>query len=271
MKFDSNRAWKEASEAIAANRDVLFAIAGVFILIPTLAFSLLFPQPQPAAGADPDAIMAQMQAFYLSALPWLLPVAVVQGAGTMALLTLFTDRSRPTVGEAIRRGFASILPYLLAQLLLGIGVGVIGGVLLAVAALTGVNALVAVVLIAIGIGAIYAAVKTSLSSAVIAVEGERNPVSALRRSWQLTRGNSGRIAVFYLLVAIAFVVVMMVVMALVGMLLALLLDGETATAVSTVFSSFISTAMTVYFVGIIAAVHRQLAGPAADHVASTFE
>ena len=271
MKFDSNRAWKEASEAIAANRDVLSAIAGVFILIPTLAFSLLFPQPQPPAGADPDAIMAQMQAFYVSALPWLIPVAIVQGAGTMALLTLFTDRSRPTVGEAIRRGFASIIPYLLAQLLLGIGIGIIGGALLALAALTGVNALVAVVLIAIGLGAIYTAVKTSLSSAVIAVEGERNPVSALRRSWQLTRGNSGRIAMFYLLVAVAFIVVMMVVMALIGMLLALLLDGETATAVATVFSSFLSTAMTVNFVGIIAAIHRQLAGPSAQQVMSTFE
>ena len=271
MKFDSNRAWKEASEAIAANRDVLSAIAGVFILIPTLAFSLLFPQPQPPAGADPDAIMAQMQAFYLSALPWLLPMGIVQGAGTLALLTLFTDRSRPTVGEAIRRGFASILPYILAQLLLGIGVGLVGGLVIALAAVTGVDALVAVALIAVGIAAIYVAVKTSLSSAVIAVEGERNPVSALRRSWQLTRGNSGRIALFYLLVAIAFIVIMMVVMALVGMLVALLLDGSTATAVATVVSSFLSTAMTVYFVGIIAAVHRQLAGPSAERILSTFE
>ena len=41
MKFDSNRAWREASAAASANREVLVAVAGVFFLLPGLA-SVLF-------------------------------------------------------------------------------------------------------------------------------------------------------------------------------------------------------------------------------------
>ena len=41
MKFDSNRAWREASASASANREVLLAVAGVFFLLPGLA-SVLF-------------------------------------------------------------------------------------------------------------------------------------------------------------------------------------------------------------------------------------
>src|SRR5512139_3506758 len=131
MKFDGNAAWKQACAAISANREVVLALAGVFFLLPSLAFSLFMPQPEPRAGLDEKELLALMQSYYVSAWPWLTGVLIVQGIGTLAVLTLFTDRSRPTVGAAIRLGVAGIVPMIVAQVILALALGFMGGVVLA--------------------------------------------------------------------------------------------------------------------------------------------
>ena len=50
MRFDSNRAWQEATKLVSANRDVLWALAGVFLVLPSFAVGILAPPPEPAAG-----------------------------------------------------------------------------------------------------------------------------------------------------------------------------------------------------------------------------
>lgn len=261
MKFDSNLAWKEASAAIAANREVVIALAGVFFLLPSLAMALLFPAPQPTAGMDSKEAAAVIADYYTSILPYLLPLILFQAAGTLALLTLLTDRSRPTVGEAIGSGVRGIVPYVLAQILLGVGVGLVGGTVLAVGTATGLAALTVVGLAAVGLLVIYAGIKTSLVAPVVAVEGERNPVAALRRSWLLTKGNSLRIAVFYLLVGVAFLVVTSVIAAMAGIVVALIGGAHAGEVAGAVVSSALNAVMALYFVAIVAATHRQLAGP----------
>lgn len=271
MTFDSNLAWKQASSAIAANREVLLALAGVFFLLPTLAFGLLLPAPQPSAGMSEQETMAMVSEFYVSVAPFVIPMVLVQATGTLAMLTLFTDRSRPTVGEAIRQGLAGVVPYFLAQLILGLGMGLVGGVLLAIGAVTGSPVVVGLAITAVILLAIYAGIKTSLVAPVIAVEQARNPLAALRRSWTLTRGNSVRIGLFYLLVFVAFLVVMMAALAIVGTLAALLLGPQAGETTSTVISAALGTIMSLYFVGIIAAVHRQLAGSSPEAMSAPFD
>jgi Membrane domain of glycerophosphoryl diester phosphodiesterase len=272
MKLDSNLAWKQATEAMSANREVLFAIAGVFVLLPNLTFSLLFPQPQPPTGLKGQEALGFIVQHYAPMAPWFILIAILQAAGTLALLSLFTDRQRPTVGEAIKQGFNCLIPYILAQLLLVLAMALAGGVTLGVAGLTGSKALIALVIIALMVGAIYVMIKTSLVTPVIAVDGERNPVSALKRSWALTKGNSLRLFGFFLLVGVAFLVVLMVIMAIIGVVLALVVGtGETSRIIATIFSSVFGTVVTTYFVAILAAVHRQLAGPSAETINATFD
>lgn len=271
MTFDSNLAWKQASASISANREVLLALAGVFFVLPSLAFALFFQQPQPVAGQSQAKMMAMMQNYYLTALPFIIPMALVQAAGTLAMLTMLTDRSRPTVGQAIRQGFSGMVPYVLAQLLLGIALGLGGGLLLAVASLSGIGALIVVAVVAVLLAVAYAAIRTSLTGPIIAVERERNPVLALRRSWQLTSGNSARIGVFYLLVVVVFLVLMAVIMAVTGIVLALVSGGEAARIAAAVISASLGAGLALYFVAIIAAVHRQLAGPSPDMAAGLFD
>lgn len=271
MKFDSNLAWKQATSAIAANREVLLAMAGVFFLLPGLIFALFYPMPEPAAGVEGEQALALISNYYTSALPIMIPMTIVQAIGSLAMLTLFTDRTRPTVGDAIRQGVTGLLPYILAQLLLGFAVGVVGAIFLAVVSVTGSTALMAIGVVAVLGAALVALVRASLVAPVVAVEKERNPLHALRRSWELTKGNGLRIGLFYMLVAIAFGVAITVAMALIGVLLVLVAGPETGRDIAAVFSSGMTAIMMLYFISMLAAIHRQLAGPSADAISSTFE
>lgn len=271
MKFDSNLAWKQATASIKANREVLLALAGVFFLLPSLAFALFVPPPQQVAGQSEAQMMAALQAYYVSALPYLIPMALVQAAGTLAMLTLFTDKSRPTVGQAIKQGLVGILPYIAAQLLVGMAIGLLGGVALALGALTGVPALAGLLIAAVVLGAIYAAIKISLVAPIVAVERERNPVVALQRSWRLTKGNSVRIALFFALLLVAFMVVMSVISIVVGLALAALAGPEAGTIGDAVVSSALGAVMTLYFVAVLAAIHRQLSGPSPEAASAPFK
>lgn len=271
MKFDSNRAWKDASAAVSANREVLLAFAGVFFLLPSLAVALLLPQPEAPAGATPEQAMNIMRAYYASSLPYILPMTIVQAAGTLGLLSLFTDRRRPTVGEAIKLGFVGLLPYIAAQMLIGIAVGVVGGLLMAIGAATGAATLVTVLVVLAAVGLAYVLTKTSLAAPVIMVEGVRNPVTALTRSWMLTKGNSLRLALFYFLLLLVFIVLTAVVMGVIGLITAVVAGGEAGRVVSAVVSSGLGAVMTLYFIAALAAAHRQLAGDSPDRIGATFE
>lgn len=270
-KLDSSAAWKAAAAMVAQNRDVLMAIAGVFFLLPSLAFAVFVPEPQVPAGVPPAELMAAMGAAYASAAPLLIVVSILQMAGTLAMLIVMTDPARPTVGRAITRAFAATGPYLLAQLMVGVGLGVAFVVLATIASLSGIAVLAGAVVILLFAAMIYCGLRVLLVATAIAIEAERNPVAAIRRSWVLTRGNTGRLALFLLLAAILFAVVYGLVMMLVGVVLVLTTGGGVQHVLAAAVSSAITAAALVYFAAILAAVHRQLAGTTPDEVSAVFK
>jgi len=270
-RFESNRAWGQATAAIRANREVVVALAGVFFLLPSLALSLLFPQPEPAPGADQSAMMAQMAQYYRQAMPVALPMAVLQAAGTLGLLTLLTDRARPTVGEAIRAGFAALLPYLASQIILGTGLAMLFLIAMGLLGTAGSPALTVVGGSAVVVGFAALFTRFALTAPVVAIEKWRNPLAALRRSWGITAGNTWRVLGFFALLLLAFGVVMAVVMGLSGIVLALLLPLKIAVIVSAVISSTLGAGMVLLLVACLAATHAQLAGQGADSLGATFD
>ena len=269
-KLDTNAAWKEASAIVSANREVLLALAGVFFMLPSLALAVIAGEPEVLPGMKPQQMMAAMEEFYTGAWWIILLSAVFQIVGLMAILTLMRDRSRPTVGEAIRAGLPGALSYLAAQLLIVVGFSLIGGLLIGVAAVIS-PALAVVVVVLFTVAMIFAVFRLILVAPVIAVEGVHNPLTAMIRSWRLTQGNFWRILGFLLLILILFAVVAGIVMMIVGLILALVSSGEPQRIVAAVFSSALGAVAVVYFAGIIAAIHRQLGGPAAADLSATFE
>jgi hypothetical protein len=271
IRLDSSAAWALATRLVSANRDVLAAIAGVFFLLPTLAFAILVPEPQIPAGLPPREMMTLLGDAYGRAMPFLLLVSVLQITGTLTVLVVMTAHDRPTVAQAIRRGFVMTGPYLLAQLLIGLTLGGAFVLFVSLMSLTGIQALAAAAVLMIFAVMVYCGLRVMLIAPVIATENLRNPVAAIRRSWALTRGNTARIGVFLTLAGLVFFVIYGLIMMLVGVVLVLTTGGELQRALGAAVSSAITSGAMVYLTAMLAAMHHLLSGPTGPEIIATFE
>lgn len=275
-KLDLERVWNQAMALLSANRDVVLIVAGVFFFLPNVISTLLLPAQDAlmmqieALGdqPDPEELMAIFSDYFAGSWWIYIVFGLVQAAGVLGLLALLTDRSRPTVGEALGFGGKALIPYLVAQILMTLAVMFVWLLLLALGAAIGVG--VAVLLGLVGfVLAVYVWVKFSLVSPVIAIDRIMNPITALARSWKLTKGNSLRLFALYVLLVIAVLVLSLVL----GMVFALFgVLGETIGLLATAIGGgLVSMAFTTIMLAVLAAVHRQLTGGTAQGTAETFE
>jgi hypothetical protein len=271
-KLDTNLAWQNAHAAIKGNREALLAIAGVFFFLPSLAFTLLYPQPPAASGSmTPAQAMAFFEKFYRESLPFTLGMTVAQIVGTMAILRLFAGPSRPTVGDAIAKGAVDAAVFLLTMFGLSLLASILAGVILALAAVTGQQAVAGIAMAAVIVAFLYVFLRLILVMPVMAVEGLRNPAAALPRSWALTRGNVGRILLFLALMVLAYMVIVGIASALLGIVLALVIGSAGAKIAVAIVAAALGAVFTLYLLTSLAAIHRQLAGPSATDLRTTFD
>ncbi|MEA3263177.1 MAG: glycerophosphoryl diester phosphodiesterase membrane domain-containing protein [Pseudomonadota bacterium] len=261
MRFDSNRAWLDATALVSANRDVVWAIAGVFLLLPGFAVSILAPAPQAPAGATREAIQQQFLAYFAANWQLMLGGLLAVLLGTLALLALFADRTRPTVAEALRLAATALLPVFASTLIAVVGASFAAAIPLALAMTSGSAVLVSVVYIA-GLLAVWAVlVRVTMAMPAIVLERIWNPFAALRRAWQLTKGHVARLLFFYLLLMVAIFVIVQVGGGVIDLGLRLILGGELGAAIGAFVIALLGAIANTYLIAIIAAVHRQLIGP----------
>lgn len=261
MKFDLDTAWKDAMGLLSRNLGLLAVVAGVFFFLPNAGITLAIPEMQELGKAQAsgsfEVMMAAVENLYRSYWWVFLIMAVVQGIGVLAMLALVRRRANPTVGEALGGGAKLVASYIAAQLLQTGIIVMVAFLLIAVFAVTGLQALAALGAVMASVVALYLLVKFSLISPVIGIEGERNPVVALRRSWALTKGNSMRLFVFYILLILAFVIVSAVISLVLGLVFAL--AGEQAALMGEAIISGIANAVgIVLMICVLAAIHTQL-------------
>jgi len=274
VKLDMGKAWNDALSLLRGNQQVVLIVAAVFFFLPNLALSLLMPETMAEAESrmagepDVDAMVQAVVTLYGEVWWQMLLISLLSAIGVLGLLALLTDHNRPTVAEALRAGVVYLLPYIGAQLVIGFLAGLIGLLALAagVAAGVGAGALLGILaLVAIA----YFYTKFSLTAPVIVSESTMNPLRALGRSWALTKGNSVRLFLFYLLILVVFVVVLLVLGIIAGTIG--LVAGEDANIIVTgLIESLANMAAITVFAAVLAAVHRQLAGDARA-VSATFE
>jgi hypothetical protein len=277
IKLDMGRAWNDAVAMLSANRQVVAVVAGVFFLLPNVAMSLFAPQapaaatPPPGVQPDPDQVMAQVSAelgAWFQDVWWMfLLVGLVQAIGTIGLLALLTDRSRPTVGEALGFGLRALPTYIATQLIIVFGYLAFAVVLLLLASASPVAA--AIVGLILIVGLVYAMIKLVLVTPVIGIEREMNPLAALKRSWRLTKGNSLRIFGFILLLLVAFLVISVV--ASMVFMAASLLGDEVGLIVTAVGNGVLTMALVAVMVAALAAIHRQLSGAVPGGATAVFD
>ena len=260
MKLDGGLVWRDANAMVTANREVLAVLAGVFFLLPSLAFSLFMPQPEPPAGASVEQLMAMMREFYTAAAPWFLGMTLVQTVGQVAVLALLARAGQATVGEALREGVAGLLPFLAVQILLVMVATLALGIAIALGGITGSPVVAGLLVGALAAVAIWAGLRLMLTLPVIAVERQRNPLTVIRRSWELTRGNAGRILLFVALLAIAVFFIIAVAGAVIGIVMALVAGPQAAQIANAVIGAVVGSVFSLYFVASLSAMHRQLGG-----------
>jgi hypothetical protein len=256
MKFDSNRAWGQATTAIGAHRELLLALAGVFLFLPNFALIMLAKQPQVPAGARPEQVLQVLQPFAQAVAPWLVVGSVVQWLGQLTLIELFGGRGRSTVGQALRGAVSAMATYLVVQLVVGFLMGTV--FILAFALGSTIHRLVGLALAAYVLCQAYAYFVTV--GAVIVLEEQLNPIRALARAVRLTRGNGFRVGNFLFLLAMAALFVLMVLSLILGLIASVVIgQGRTAEIVTGFASSAASALALAYFVAVIVAIYRQLA------------
>ncbi len=276
MKFEMGRAWNDAVALLRANRQVVLVLAGVFFFLPYLALIIFMPDYMQSLGAsgtgqpaDAGAIFTQLNRVY-SEIWWaLLIMAVVQGIGMLGMLALLSDSKRPTVGEALAIGAKCFLPYIGAQILQSIAIVLVILIPFAVGGAAGTGAGLLVGLIAAPVVA-YLFTKFSLTIPVIVIDGVMNPVTALSRSWSLTKGNSLRLFGFYVLLFIALMVIS-IVLAIVFGIIGALTGPDASLFIGGLSNALINMIAIAFFLAVLAAVHRQLSGTSSATVSATFE
>jgi hypothetical protein len=248
----------------------------VFFLLPGLVWVWFFSDMQTAMMAEIAKPANAEQPFHLLTGKFvvsILALALIEAIGNMSLLGLFTDRSRPTVGQAISNAVRCMPTVIGASLLLGaayimlitLGIGIIAGIGAVIHA-----KVVAIVLgLALFAGLLYAITRLSLLTPVIIIERVTNPLAAINRAWALTLGHVGRLLAFYLLLLIGYVIIALVVQLALGALLgvSMMAGGMAALSgnnliVMGLVSGLIGLVVAVLANAILAAVHRQLTTPA---------
>lgn len=172
---DAWRLWR-------ADWSALTAIAGFFLFLAEFGRRLiLMPELQAIlARHKPDFfVLLEVQSKWMvtvnpvwgtSPFPWLLLAAAFTYFGTFVVFAFYLDRERVDVRGALRRGLVWLVPYVAAMII--------------VSALAGLGLFVLI------IGFFYATARLCLVGPVMAAERDMNPLSAIGRSLQLTRGHS---------------------------------------------------------------------------------
>lgn len=270
MTFDMGRAWNDAVKMIAANKDVLAIVAGVFFFLPSLALSILAPGTElEAAAGNPEQMQAALIA-YAGQFGWLFGIYIVATyVGTLALYALLGKHHRPTVGEAIKIGFIALLPFIASSLIIALGFVILFVLVGVVAGLIG-TAIGIILGIALFGLFVFVSIRLILVGPVMAIEGIYNPIAAISRSWNLVKGNTRYVFVFVLLIVIVMLIVGVVLGMIFGLAAALLGAGA-ALWVQAILSGIMGAAMSIIMLSVYSAVHQQLAGGTSKADLETFE
>lgn len=258
MQFSLSKAWNDAVAMISANREVVLIIAGIFFFLPSFLSSFVMGGTYDmAALMDParQEEMAEMVAQF-----WWLSLLTIIGTfvGTFSLLALLRSADKPTVGEAIKASLRCSLSALAIYLIFVLLVSIIFAIFIGISAAIGNTILGALLTTLAVVTVVYLTVRLSLVPPVLAIEKMLNPITAIKRSLELTKGHSGRLLAFYVLLTLGYLIIAVPFVLLLGGLTLIL--GDTAgLLISGIIGAALSAVISAVFVAIQAAIHDQLA------------
>jgi hypothetical protein len=234
MKISYSAVWADTAALLRSHASLIATVAGVFIFLPGLLVAYFLPQPEPASF---DRI-GQLWVEYVSAnWHWLLLNSLVAMIGSIAILLMIFARGI-TVGGAIAAAAALLPAYFIASFLSSLAIG-FGLALLIVPGL-------------------YLLGRLGPLNAVVAAEAHKNPIAAIRRCWELTKGQGWAILGLILIVACAAAILVGVVTTLLGIVFVLVAGQDIGQLLVIIVRAVGNAALTTLLLVLTAAIYRRL-------------
>lgn len=275
MHFDMNSCWSRAVELVQANFQLLLVISAIFLLLPSVAIYLLVPDFQTLADpfADQDVIAAQMADMVGPLIGGGLLSTVLQFAGYAAMLALMSD-ARPTVGQALTTGIKTV-PSVFGVFILFILIYFLGAVVIVLplsllVGLTGVAALSIIAILPVILFVAWLMGRMSMSMPVMVLEGTLNPITALTRSFALTKPKQWPIVGFWVVILVIFMVVSLIFGGVMAVVAAALGGGLVSSLITGLANGLSSMIIGMIVCAVSVAMHTQLSGPSVDAIEDTF-
>jgi hypothetical protein len=200
------------------NFTLMIALSAI-LNIPLLVISLVFS----ASNIDPANLNSATVAtvligVILSILALLIIGPLIAGATTMAISDIYLG-NMATAGAVLSAGWRKAWTLLKAQLIVGlmfaglfIAIGIVLGVVAVVLPLIGiprvaVGILIFLVFLAAMVSCVPIFLSYSLIAPVVMIEGSKNGRVIRQRSWELVKGNRGKVFLIFLVIVVIQVLV----------------------------------------------------------------
>jgi hypothetical protein len=239
MSFSYSAIWDDAVALTRRHAPLVTAIAGVFIFLPALVFAV-FLKPDEPQTQDLSRMIELMVQWYEAVAPWLFLQILIAMIGAAAILRL-VFAPETTVGGALAFAVALLPFYFLMSLICGLMV-TIGAIFLIIPGL-------------------YLYGRVATAGAIMVAERRRNPIDAIRRSFELTRGRVWAILGLVLIVAIVGGITIGVATALSGIVFHLIAGRELGDLLTTILSSVLGAGFSTLTILLFAAIYRALVPP----------
>ncbi|HLL32156.1 MAG TPA: hypothetical protein VK403_14295 [Allosphingosinicella sp.] len=236
MKFSYSAVWADVMGLLRSHLSLIATVAGVFIFLPGLLTAYFLPQPEPGDLAQMRELWTEYATLNWH---WLLLGTLVSMIGSIAVLLLIFARDI-SVGGAIAAALALLPFYFLASLLSSVALG-IGFLLLVVPGL-------------------YLLGRLGPLNSVVVAETRRNPIDAIRRCFELTKGHGWAIFGLVAIIAIAAAIVVGIVSALLGILFVIAAGKDIGLLLTLIVRTAGNTAMVTLLLVLNASIYRQLSG-----------
>lgn len=276
MNFDMNTCWSRGVELLQCNFSLLIVIAGVFLMLPTIAIYLLIPDLQMLS--DPSLDQSVVQERLAEIVGPIVGVALIsslfQFVGQSAMIALMGE-ARPTVGQALAGGF-KVLPGLVVVMLVFVTVFFVGAMLITLpitllAGVSGVPALGIVAMFPMLLFAVWLMARLSMTMPAMVLSGMRNPFTAIGESVRLTKPRQWPILLFWGMIYAIMTVIGLLFNGVIGVVASLFGTGTGAMLVVGL-SNGVTGAITGMIVCALAvAMYAQLSGPSDAAIERTFD
>ncbi len=249
MKLNYMQCWNGAMALLRDHKEAILAIAGVFVFLPTLLMAQFVGQPVLSGTEDLNAITAAYSTFFSeNAVAIILSNLLISFGGFVIFFTIAPSHSG-TVADDLSKAMRLFLIFLLANILTGLAT--FAGFLLLV------------------IPGLYVACRLVLVPIIIADRGEKNPLEAVKKSWDHTKDNGFSILLLILIIAIIGAITVGVIQMLIGVVTGLATGGEGWPLIENLVSALGGAALQVLFTVVIGSIYYQLTGKGSD-VAEVF-